>query len=55
MYCLIFIPGGLLIMMGHHARVDALFYNFPLEDQVPEAHLLRHIDQYISFDFVQSN
>ena len=28
--------GGLLIMMGHHARSEALFYYFRLEDQVPE-------------------
>ncbi len=33
--------GGLLIMMGHHARSEALFYYFRLEDQVPENHLLR--------------
>ena len=32
MYCLIFIPGGLLIMMGQHARSEALFYYFTLED-----------------------
>ena len=28
--------GGLLIMMGSHARSEALFYYFRLEDQVPE-------------------
>jgi len=33
--------GGLLIMMRHHARSEALFYYFRLEDQVPENHLLR--------------
>jgi hypothetical protein len=32
--------GGLLLMMGHHARSEALFYYFRLEDQVPETHLL---------------
>jgi hypothetical protein len=37
--------GGLLIMMGHHARSEALFYYFRLEDQIPEAHLLRRIDK----------
>ena len=37
--------GGLLVMMGHHARSEALFYYFRLEDQVPETHLLRLIDQ----------
>jgi hypothetical protein len=41
--------GGLLIMMGHHARAEALFYSFRLEDQVPETHLLRPIDKHISF------
>jgi hypothetical protein len=44
--------GGLLIMMGHHARSEALFYYFRLEDQVPENHLLRLIDKHISFEFV---
>src|SRR5580700_604043 len=45
--------GGLLIMMGHHTRSEALFYYFRLEDQVPENHLLRLIDQHISFEFVR--
>jgi transposase len=45
--------GGLLIMMGHHARSEALFYYFRLEDQVPENHLLRLIDKHISFEFVR--
>ena len=49
MYCVIFIRGGLLIMMGQHARSEALFYYFRLEDHVPENHLLRLIDQHISF------
>ena len=40
-------------MMGHHARSEALFYYFRLEDQVPENHLLRLIDQHISFEFVR--
>jgi transposase len=44
--------GGLLIMMGHHARSEALFYYFRLEDQIPENHPLRLIDKHISFDFV---
>ena len=47
------ILGGLLIMMGHHARSEALFYYFRLEDQVPENHLLRLIDKHISFEFVR--
>ena len=45
--------GGLLIMMGHHTRSEALFYYFRLEDQDPENHLLRLIDQHISFEFVR--
>ena len=45
--------GGLLIMMGYHARSEALFYYFRLEDQVPENHLLRLIDKHISFEFVR--
>jgi len=53
MFCWISIFGGLLIMMGHHARSEALFYYFRLEDQVPENHLLRLIDKHISFDFVR--
>jgi len=52
MLCLIFIVGGLLIMMGQHDRSEALFYYFRLEDQVPETHLLRLIDKHISFEFV---
>ena len=47
------ILGGLLIMMGHHARSEAMFYYFRIEDQVPENHLLRLIDQHISFEFVR--
>ena len=45
--------GGLLIMMGQHARSEALFYYFRLEDQIPETHLLRLIDKHISFEFVR--
>jgi transposase len=45
--------GGLLIMMGHHSRSEALFYYFRLEDQVPENHLLQLIDKHISFEFVR--
>src|SRR5246127_5329538 len=45
--------GGLLIMMGQHARSEALFYYFRLEDQVPENHLLRLIDKHVSFEFVR--
>jgi len=47
------IVGGLLIMMGQHARSEALFYYFRLEDQVPENRLLRLIEKHISFGFVR--
>jgi len=40
-------------MMGHHARSEALFYYFRLDDQIPENHLLRLIDKHISFEFVR--
>ncbi len=40
-------------MMGHHARSEALFYYFRLEDQIPETHLLRLIDKHVSFEFVR--
>jgi transposase len=53
MFLFILILGGLLIMMGRHSRGESLFYYFRIEDQVPEDHLLRLIDQYISFDFVR--
>jgi hypothetical protein len=47
------ILGGLLVMMGHQDRSEALFYHFRLEDQVPENHLLRLIEKHISFEFVR--
>jgi transposase len=53
MSCSIFIFGGPLIMMGQHTRSESLFYYFRLEDHVPENHLLRLIDQHISFAFVR--
>ena len=46
MDCLIFIPGGLPLMMGQHARSEALFYYFTLEEYIPENHLLRLIDKH---------
>ena len=45
--------GGWLLMMGQHDRSESLFYYFRIEDQVPENHLLRFIDRYVSFDFVR--
>jgi transposase len=53
MLLVISIFGGLLLMMGHHARSEALYYYFRLEDQVPETHLLRLIDRHVSFEFVR--
>jgi transposase len=41
-----------LLMMGHHARSEALFYYFQ-EDEFPENHLLRLIDKHVSFGFVR--
>ncbi|MGO9368750.1 MAG: transposase [Terriglobales bacterium] len=46
--------GGLLLMMGHHSREEALFYYFRLEDQVPENHLLRLIDRHVSLEFIRA-
>jgi hypothetical protein len=46
MLCWILILGGLLIMMGHQSRSEALFYYFRLEDQAPENHPLRLIDKH---------
>src|ERR1700691_2311474 len=43
--------GGLTLMMGQHARSESLFYYFRLEDQVPESHLLRLVDEHIDFGF----
>src|ERR1041384_3443833 len=45
--------GGWLLMMGQHPRSESLFYYFRIEDQVPENHLLRLIDRYVSFEFVR--
>jgi transposase len=53
MFCWITILVGVLIMMGHHARSEGLFYYFRLEDQVPETHLLRLIEKHIKFAFVR--
>ncbi|MGA8490532.1 MAG: transposase [Terriglobales bacterium] len=46
--------GGLLLMMGHQARSESLFYYFRLEDQVPENHLLRLIDRHVNLEFVRT-
>src|SRR5438477_11178668 len=52
MLCWISMVGGLLIMMGHHSRGEALFYYLRLEDQVPETHTLPLIEKTIGFAFV---
>jgi transposase len=41
------------IASGQHARSEALFYYFRLEDQVPETHRLRLIEKHISLGFVR--
>jgi hypothetical protein len=40
-------------MMGQQTRTASLFYYFRLEDQIPENHLLRLIDQHIDLSFVR--
>jgi transposase len=40
-------------MMGQQQRTDSLFYYFRLEDQIPEDHLLRLIDQHVDLGFVR--
>jgi hypothetical protein len=47
------IVGGLLIMMGQHARSEALFYYFQTGRSGSRRHLLRLIDKHISFAFVR--
>src|SRR3984893_12640044 len=38
-------------MMGERrVRQDALFYEFSLEDHVPEGHLLRSVDRFVELD-----
>jgi transposase len=40
-------------MMGKQQRTESLFYYFRLDDQIPNDHLLRLIDQHIDFSFVR--
>jgi transposase len=40
-------------MMGQQARSESLFYYFRLEDQIPNDHLLRVIDEQIDLSFVR--
>jgi hypothetical protein len=51
---LLTITFGRLLMMGHQARGESLFYYFRLEDQVPENHLLRLIDRHVNFEFIRA-
>jgi transposase len=45
--------GGTSTMMGQQTRSESLFYYFRLEDQIPEDHLLRLIDQHVELSFVR--
>src|SRR5947208_15398568 len=47
------ILGGWLLMMGQHDRSEPVFYYFRIEDQVPQNHLLRFIDRYVTSDLVR--
>ena len=40
-------------MMGQHIRSESLFYDFRLEEHVPENHLLRMIDRHVSLTVVR--
>ncbi len=40
-------------MMGQQTRNESLFFYFRLEEQIPQDHLLRLIDQHIDLSFVR--
>jgi hypothetical protein len=40
-------------MMGQQSRTGSLFYYFRLEEQIPNDHLLRMIDDRVDFSFVR--
>ena len=43
-------------MMGQlAANHNALFYDFNLEQRIPDNHLLRKIDQFLDFDQIRSH
>jgi len=42
-------------MRERRLRQDALFYEFSLEDHVPEGHLLRSIDRFVELDGLRQN
>jgi transposase len=45
------LAAGVKSMMGERrVRQDALFYEFSLEDHVPEGHLLRSVDRFVELD-----
>jgi len=41
------------MMMGRQAEPDRLFYDFCLEDHVPQDHLLRRIDHFLDLDGIR--
>ncbi len=41
-------------MMGRQTVSEQLFYDFSLEDHVPNRHLLRQLDQVLTFDRIRS-
>ena len=41
-------------MMGRLEQQEEFFYEFSLEDHVPQNHLLRRIDQFLDFDLLRS-
>jgi hypothetical protein len=43
-------------MMGQlPAAQNALFYEFSLEQHIPDNHLLRQIDQFLDFDAIRQH
>lgn len=44
---------GDVIMMGLQSAPERLFYDFCLEDHVPDDHLLRQIDRFLDFDGIR--
>src|SRR5271167_2880433 len=40
-------------MMGQQERTESLFHYFRLEDQIPQDHLLRLIDEHVDLSFVR--
>lgn len=40
--------------MGRLEQQEELFYEFSVEDHVPQNHLLRKIDQFLNFDLLRA-